>query len=178
AVVKGAETVRFGPEAMGGVIVVNPKTLPVSGGLSGTANFVGASNGRSGSAALELNGGSDRIKGLGYRIQSSAKYGGNVSSPGYYQANTGVRELNFSGAAGYSSSRLGAELFYSRFESTIGILADAHTGNLSDLEAIIEHGSPFSEAGFSYDITNPRQEVSHNLLKAKAHYHLPDASKL
>lgn len=178
AVVKGAETVRFGPEAMGGVIVVNPKPLAVKGGFSGTANLVGASNGRSGSAAVELNGGSDKIKGLGYRLQSSAKYGGNVSSPAYYQANTGIRELNFSGAAGYNASRIGAELFYSRFESSIGILADAHTGNLSDLEAIIEHGSPFSDTGFSYEITNPRQEVSHNLLKAKAHYHLADASKI
>jgi iron complex outermembrane receptor protein len=178
AVVKGAETVRFGPEAMGGVIVVNPKPLPTTGGLSGTVNLVGASNGRSGSAAVELSGGSDKTKGLGYRIQSSGKYGGNVSSPRYYQSNTGIRELNFSGAAGYSSSRLGAELFYSRFESTIGILADAHTGNLSDLEAIIEHGSPFNKTDFSYDIFNPRQEVRHNLLKVKAHYHLPNASKL
>ena len=178
AVVKGAETVRFGPEAMGGVIVVNPKPLPIAGGLSGTVNLVGASNGRSGSAAVELSGGSEKIKGLGYRIQSSGKYGGNVSSPRYYQSNTGIRELNFSGAAGYSSSRLGAEMFYSRFESTLGILAEAHTGNLSDLEAIIEHGSPFNEVGFSYGINNPRQEVRHNLLKAKAHYHLSDASKL
>lgn len=178
AVVKGAETVRFGPEAMGGVIVVNPKALPISGGISGTVNLIGASNGRSGSAAVEVNGGSNKIKGLGYRIQSSGKYGGNISSPAYHQSNTGVRELNFSGAAGYSSSRLGAELFYSRFESTLGILADAHTGNLSDLEAIIEHGSPFNKVGFSYDIANPRQEVRHNLLKVKAHYHLPDASKI
>lgn len=178
AVVKGAETVRFGPEAMGGVIVVNPKALPVSGGITGTLNLIGASNGRSGSASVEVSGGSDKIKGLGYRVQSSGKYGGNISSPGYYQSNTGIRELNFSGAAGYSSSRLGAELFYSRFESTLGILADAHTGNLSDLEAIIEHGSPFNNVGFSYDIANPRQEVRHNLFKAKAHYHLPDASKI
>src|SRR5690554_3092041 len=71
AVVKGAETVRFGPEAMGGVIVVNPRALPVTGGLSGTVNLVGANNGRSGAAAVEISGGSDKVKGLGYRIQSS-----------------------------------------------------------------------------------------------------------
>lgn len=178
AVVKGAETVRFGPEAMGGVIVVNPRALPVTGGLSGTVNLVGANNGRSGAAAVEISGGSDKVKGLGYRIQSSGKYAGNISSPDYFQSNTGVRELNFSGAAGYSSSRLGMELFYSRFESTLGILADAHTGNLSDLEAIIENGVPFSETGFTYDIVNPRQEVKHGLLKAKAHYHLGDGSNI
>lgn len=178
AVVKGAETVRFGPEAMGGVIVVNPKALPISGGISGSAHLVGASNGRAGSAAVEVSGGSDKLKGFGYSLQSSGKYGGNISSPGYYQSNTGVRELNFSGAAGYSSSRLGAEIFFSRFESTLGILSDAHTGNLSDLQAIIEHGSPFVKANFSYAISNPKQEVKHNLFKAKGHYHLPNTAKI
>lgn len=178
AVVKGAETVRFGPEAMGGVIVVNPKPLPVTKELSGNVNLVGASNGRSGAAAIELSGGSGKIKGLGYRIQSSGKYGGNISSADYFQSNTGVRELNFSGAVGYSSSQLGLEVFFSRFESTLGILADAHTGNLSDLEAIIVNGRPFTEAGFSYDIANPKQEVSHNLLKAKAHYHMGGGGKI
>jgi len=178
AVVKGAETVRFGPEAMGGVIVVNPKPLPVTNKTSGEANLIGASNGRSGIAAFQVSGGSDKFKGLGYRIQSSGKIGGNISAPDYTQFNTGVRELNFSGALGYSSSKLGAELFYSRFETTIGILGDAHTGNLSDLEAIIENGSPFRNAEFTYTIVNPRQEVHHNLLKAKAHYHIKDGAKI
>jgi len=178
AVVKGAETVRFGPEAMGGVIVVNPKPLPVTNQTSGEANLIGSTNGRSGVAAFQVSGGSDKIKGLGYRIQSSGKMGGNLSSPDYIQFNTGIRELNFSGALGYSSSKLGTELFYSRFETTLGILGDAHTGNLSDLEAIIENGSPFRDAAFSYTIINPRQKVNHNLIKAKAHYHLDGGAKL
>lgn len=178
AVVKGAETVRFGPEAMGGVIIVNPPALPVSKGLNGEVNVIGASNGRSGTAAINLSGGSDKIKGLGYRIQSSGKYGGNIQSPDYFQFNTGIRELNFSGGVGYSSSKLGMEIFYSRFETTMGILGDAHTGNLSDLEAIIENGRPFREADFSYSIINPRQEVAHDLFKAKAHYHLNNGTKL
>ena len=178
AVVKGAETVRFGPEAMGGVIVVNPPALPISKGIKGEINLIGNSNGREGTAAFNITGGSGKIKGLGYRIQSSGKYGGNIRSPGYLQFNTGSRELNFSGALGYSSSRLGMELFYSRFETTLGILGDAHTGNLSDLEAIIKNGRPFREADFTYTIVNPRQEVTHDLFKAKAHYHLDNGAKL
>lgn len=177
AVVKGAETVRFGPEAMGGVIVVNPSPLPVSKELMGEMNLIGASNGRSGTVAMRVSGGSGKIKGLGYRIQSSGKYGGNIQSPDYYQSNTGTRELNFSGALGYSSSLLGMEIFFSRYETTRGILSDAHTGNLSDLQAIINNGRPFRKADFSYEIVNPRQEVIHDLLKFKAHYHMPDGAK-
>lgn len=178
AVVKGAETVRFGPEAMGGVIVVNPPALPVNKSLNGEFNLIGNSNGREGSAAFQLSGGSEKIKGLGFRIQSSGKYGGNISSPDYFQHNTGTRELNFSGAVGYSSNRLGMELFYSRFQTSLGILGDAHTGNLSDLQAIIENGRPFREAEFTYDIINPKQEVLHDLVKVKAHYHLANGAKL
>src|SRR5690554_8020950 len=73
AVVKGAETVRFGPEAMGGVIVVNPKPLPVPNQASGEANLIRTTNGRSGVAAFQARGGPDTINVWRYRIQSSRK---------------------------------------------------------------------------------------------------------
>src|SRR5690606_34397541 len=110
AVVKGAETVRFGPEAMGGVIVVNPKRIPTTSGSTGAVKLVGASEGRSGAASAAISGSSAKIKGLGDRRQSSGNYGGNGTPPKYFQSNTGIRELNFPGAAGYSPGRLGAEL--------------------------------------------------------------------
>jgi iron complex outermembrane recepter protein len=178
AVVKGAETVRFGPDAMGGVILVNPAPLPVKATSSGDFSLIGFSNGRGLNAAGTYTGGSAKIKGLGYRIQGSGKQIGNVQSPGYIQNNTGLRELNFSSAVGYSSSRLGAELYFSHYQSTIGILRDAHTGNLTDLEAIIANGRPFSEGDFTYSINNPQQAVGHQLAKAKLHYHLPNSGML
>jgi iron complex outermembrane receptor protein len=178
AVVKGAETVRFGPEAMGGVILVNPAPLPLKPEFSGEFDLIGFSNGRGLNAAAMVQGGSNKIRGLGYRLQTSSKIAGNIQTPGYMLDNTGVREFNFSGALGYSSSRLGAEVYFSHFQSTIGILSDSHTGNLSDLESIIENGRPFRDAVFSYHINNPKQEVDHQLFKLKAHYHLHEGAKL
>lgn len=178
AVVKGAETVRFGPEAMGGVILVNPAPLPLKPEFSGEFDLVGFSNGRGMNAAAMVQGGSTKIKGLGYRLQTSSKVAGNIQTPEYMLDNTGVREVNFSGAVGYSSRRLGTEAYFSHFQSTIGILSDSHTGNLSDLESIIANGRPFREADFSYRIGNPKQEVDHQLLKLKAHYHLHEGAKL
>ncbi|GAB3666501.1 TonB-dependent receptor [Echinicola sediminis] len=172
SVVKGAETVRFGPEAMGGVILVTPPKLPVSNESKGAVNLVGSSNGGAGAASLSLEGGLKKLQGFGYRIQASSRASGNIKSPDYYQDNTGLRELNLSGAAGYNSKNLGLELFYSRFSTKIGILSDSHTGNSSDLNELIESGRPFSDPGFSYSIENPRQEVVHQLLKTKGHYHL------
>jgi iron complex outermembrane receptor protein len=177
-VVKGAETVRYGPEAMGGVILVNPAPLATKKSRKTELNLLGGTNGRMGNIALTHSGGSGKINGLGYRIQGSAKRAGNVKSPDYYQDNTGMSELNFSGALGYSSSKLGVETYYSFFNTSIGILRDAHTGNLSDLEEIIENGRPFTNADFTYEIDNPKQVVSHHLAKVKSHYHLSENWKL
>ena len=131
-----------------------------------------------GNIAASHTGGSDKIKGLGYRIQASAKRAGNVRTPNYFQANTGMAEYNFSGSVGYSSKKLGIEGYYSFFNTEIGILRDAHTGNLSDLIEIIENGEPFIKPNFSYQINNPKQVVSHHLAKVKTHYHLNPELKL
>jgi iron complex outermembrane receptor protein len=177
-VVKGAETVRYGPEAMGGVILVNPAPLPTKKTSKTNLNLVGGTNGRMGNINLVHVGGSDKIKGLGYRIQGSAKRSGNVNSPDYFQNNTGVSELNLSSSLGYSSSKLGVEAYYSLFHTELGILNDSHTGNLSDLENIIENGRPFSDGEFSYAIVNPKQRVTHQLAKLKSHYHISESWKL
>jgi iron complex outermembrane recepter protein len=178
SVVKGAETVRFGPDAMGGVILVNPAPLPVKGGNSGEIDLIGFSNGQGINGSASLLGGSQKIQGLGYWVQGSSKISGNLQTPDYMLDNTGVRELNFSGALGYSNSRLGTEAYFSHFQTSIGILTDAHTGNLSDLESIIENGRPFRNPDFTYDIQNPKQNVDHQLLKLKGHYHLRNGGKL
>lgn len=178
SVVKGAETVRFGADAMGGVILVNPAPLPVKAGHNGELDLIGYSNGLGLNGAASFSGGSAQVKGLGYRIQGSSKIAGNVHTPDYMLDNTGIRELNFSGALGYSNSRLGTELYFSHFQTTIGILSDSHTGNLSDLESIVENGKPFRMPDFTYEIRNPKQQVSHQLVKSKIHYHLQNGSKL
>jgi iron complex outermembrane recepter protein len=177
-VIKGAETVRFGPEAMGGVILVNPPTLPTSKKDETDLHLLGGTNGRMGNISASHTGGSGKIKGLGYRVQASAKRAGFVRAPKYYQSNTGMSEYNFSSSFGYSSKKLGAEVYYSFFNTEIGILRDAHTGNLSDLQEIISNGEPFLKPEFSYDISNPKQVVSHHLAKLKAHYHLSPEWKL
>jgi iron complex outermembrane recepter protein len=178
AVIKGAETVRFGPDAMGGVILVNPASLPLKEGTNGEIDLISQSNGRGISGAAMIQGGSAQVKGLGYRIQGSSKVAGNLHTPDYMLANTGVRELNFSGAIGYSNSTIGSEIYVSHFQTNIGILADAHTGNLSDLTSIIDNGQPFRTPSFTYDILNPRQQVQHQLVKAKFHAHLNHQLKL
>ena len=167
-VVKGAAGVRYGSDAVGGVILVEPDELPTSGPLKGELNAVGFSNGRQGVGSGLLEGGVAKYKGFGWRLQGTLKDGGNVATPAYSLANTGVREQNFSAAAGYRNPQRGAEVFYSQFTTKLGIFAGAHIGNVSDLLAVLQNGEPFIKADFYRQIERPYQDITHNLLKVKA----------
>ncbi|REA62473.1 TonB-dependent receptor [Dyadobacter luteus] len=178
SVVKGAAGVRYGSDAIGGVILVEPEELPINKPLSGEVNMAGFMNGRQGVISSTLQGGIRNLKGFGWRAQGTLKRGGNIRTPNYFLDNTGSSENNFSLAAGYRNKGFGIDLFYSRFDTKIGIFSGAHIGSLTDLLNVIKNGEPLVKSGFSYAIERPNQNVLHNLIKAETHYHFKDGNKL
>ena len=56
AVIKGASSVKYGPDAIGGVVIVNPKPMPDSFGVGGGVTLVGQSNGLGGNTSAYLDG--------------------------------------------------------------------------------------------------------------------------
>ncbi len=173
SVIKGAAAVRYGSDAMAGVILVEPNDLPDTAAVTGEVNLVGMSNGQTGVASGILQGYFDKIKGFNWRIQGTYKKGGTIKTPTYYLKNTGVEELNFSYALGYHRKNWGIEGYYSQFNTKIGIFSGAHIGNLTDLKNAFNASKPQdSLASFSYDIDRPYQDISHELAKAKFHLHL------
>lgn len=168
-VIKDASAIRYGTDALGGVVVVNPAPLPEEAGLGGSINTVAQSNGRSGTLSGMLEGGIRHHDGWGWRIQGTAKRAGDYHTPDYQLTNTGVKELNFSGAAGYHKEKLGVDIFFSHFQTELGILRGTAITSGEDLENAMEREPPQYTSGFSYDISEPRQEVGHNLLKLNGH---------
>lgn len=178
SVVKGAAGVRYGSDAIGGVILVEPQELPIDKPLSGEMNLAGFSNGRQGAASGTLQGGIKGFGGFGWRAQGTLKRGGNVRTPNYHLDNTGISEQNFSLAAGYRKGGFGAELFFSQFNTKIGIFTGSHISSVTDLLNVIASGEPLIKTDFSYKIGRPYQSVKHNLLKGEVHYHFPDGNRL
>lgn len=166
-VLKGAAGVRYGTDAIGGVVLVEPAAVRTNPGWDGEVNLAGFSNNRMGVASAMLQHGFKAVPGLGIRVQGTFKKGGNYRIPGYWVANTGVEENNFSGAIAYKKLHYGAEVFYSRFNTSLGIYRGSHTGNEKDLMAAINSPVPLVQSGFSYDIGRPMQHVTHDLVKAK-----------
>jgi iron complex outermembrane recepter protein len=172
-VIKGAGAVRYGTDALGGVVLLEPAPLPTKKGIRGESITVFRSNGRQWIQSNLLEGGTKK-DGWGWRMQGSYKRSGDQHAPRYSLTNTGSQEGGASAAIGYKKFRYGTQLSYNFYHNDIGILRSAHIGNLTDLQLALERDTPFVVEPFSYKINNPRQRVDHHLLKLKGYYRLKD----
>jgi iron complex outermembrane receptor protein len=168
-VIKDASAIKYGTDAIGGVIVVNPPELPDRAELGGTINTVLQSNGRSATISGMLEGGINKHDGWGWRVQGTAKRTGDFRTPGYVLTNSGIQELNFSSALGYHKKNIGFDIFFSHFQTTIGILKGTSISSYQDLVNAMDREPPQYTTDFSYKISEPKQQVSHNLLKLNGH---------
>lgn len=177
-VIKGADAVRYGSDALGGVVVIAPNQLPYGDGLHGQLSPSFASNGRKSAITLKLESGLPGLLHWAWRVQGTLKRSGDIHTADYMLNNTAAAEANFSAAIGMRQEAGSAELFYSRYENESGVFYGSHIGNLDDLLARFEIGRPLTTYPFSYSIEAPKQKVIHHLLKAKAYYFLPFGGKL
>jgi iron complex outermembrane receptor protein len=177
-VIKGASSVRYGSDAIGGVILVEPDPLRRTPGIGGELNLVGFSNGLRGVMSGILEGNFRKAPSLSWRLQGTIKRSGNMRTPDYYLANSAYQERNFSGAVGYLKPKFGVELFYSEFRSKIGILSASHIGNLTDLNLAFQSDVPLITSGFDYTIGRPYQFVRHDLFKFKTYINTGSLGKL
>lgn len=169
-VLKGAAGVRYGTDAMGGVVLVEPSAIRTDVGWGAHIHLAAFSNNRMGLVSSLLEHRFSKMPSLSFRIQGTAKQGGNYQIPGgYWVANTGLKEFNYASTIAYNKAHRGVELFYSSFKNTLGIYKGSHTGSQQDLQNAINSDTPLIHTGFSYTIDRPRQEVSHQLLKLKTY---------
>jgi iron complex outermembrane receptor protein len=166
-VIKGAAGVRYGTDAIGGVVLVEPAPLTRKPGWNGEVNMAGFGNNRMGAFSGMMAHNFKKLPALSFRVQGTYKQGGNYRIPGYWAANTGVKEVNYSAALGYKKLHYGAEVFYSHFNTHLGIYRGSHTGNMADLTNAINSSKPLIPATFTYEMGRPKQHVSHDLVKAK-----------
>lgn len=172
SVIKGAATMRYGGDAIGGVILVEPRLLRAVPGTGGELNIAAFSNNRMGNISAVVEGNPAKKPAFSWRLQGTLKKGGNASTPRYRLGNSGVQEYNFSATAGWRKNKWGTELFYSQFNTKLGIFSGSHIGNVTDLIAAINSTEPpdyIRNAGFTYAIDRPYQAVQHHLLKSKTY---------
>ncbi|MBX2895359.1 MAG: TonB-dependent receptor [Cyclobacteriaceae bacterium] len=168
-VIKDAAAIKYGTDALGGVIVVTPAELPTDQKLGGKLHLIGNSNGRAGTISGLLEGGIKNLKGWGWRVQGTGRLSGDAHTPEYVLSNTGFREMNYSASVGHHTEKSGVEVFYSNFNTTVGILRGSVNESTADLAAAMNREVPANTSAFTYTINEPRQEVNHNLVKVNGH---------
>lgn len=178
AVVKGADAVRYGSDALGGVIIISPNKLPYGDALHGEVSPSFASNGRKMATSVKLESSVPSLSQWAWRVQGSVKRAGDVETADYHLNNTAQQEVNFSAATGFEKEQWGVEAFYSQYNNETGIFYGSHIGNLDDLLARFEIGRPITVYPFSYRLEAPKQKVLHHLLKVKSFVFLPFGGKL
>ncbi len=174
AVVKGASTVRYGPDALGGVILIKGPVIELSQPFKGEVDLVGKSNGRSTEAGIKIEKG---FKWIGGMAAASIVKQGDLHAPRYQLTNTGKNEISY--AAGirlHPLPELDIDLQHSHFEEELGILRGSVNSNLDDLLIALAVDTPSFTMPFSYDIAPPKQKVTHNLYKVMARWIGPKQS--
>lgn len=178
-VIKGADAVRYGAEALGGVVLIDPPPLDFGDpALHGDISLNGSTNGRGGSAAVTVGSSFKKMPAIAWRLQGSYKRFGNYKAPHYFLENTGMDEKNFSAALGYKDKGVKAEVFFSQYQTGLGIFIGSDIGSVADLYTRIHATGPFDPGVFSYDYKAPYQRIRHQLLKADLHYDMKDGSHL
>lgn len=162
--VKGAAAIRYGADAIGGVLLVEAATPSQNQPLKISVNTGYFSNNRQWNANVYLSKGS---KNASYWVQSSFKRGGNAQTPQYWLGNTGLKEWNASTGWEYKKNNYTSSLYGSIFTTSIGIFDGSHISNTTDLLAVIANGKPLLNYDFTYQINRPNQEIQHYLLRWK-----------
>lgn len=173
-VVKGAETVRYGSEAMGGIIIAEQAPLPHQAGfLGGELTTLYATNGQRTSSNLRLEGSIPKLTGFAYRLQGAYTNAGDRSTANYLLNNTGVRSGNLSASLGWRGENWRIEGYWSRYDNKEGILRSAQLGDVQLLRERIAIGRPLEVQPFSRSIAYPYHHVIHDLYTLKAEYNSP-----
>lgn len=168
-VIKGVDELRYGSDAIGGVILVEPKPLRNIPGYAAEINTAYFTNNRqyvvSGAFEQQLK----KYPDFRYRVQGTFKKGANAATPNYRLNNTGSEERNFSITTGWRKGKFNTELFYSHFATKVGIFTGSHIGNLTDLLNAIAAPKPNDVflGQQTYKIQRPYQDVTHDLIKSK-----------
>ncbi|MFH6602467.1 TonB-dependent receptor [Maribacter algicola] len=174
--IKGAGALQFGGDAVGGVIITEAPKVSLKDSLYGKTSLTGASNGRGGSLTSRLT--KSFQSGWHGTVQGTVKRFGDFEAPDYVLSNTGIFERNASLRIGLNRFSYAIEAYYTLFKNEIGILRASHLGGAQDQLRAIKSDRPLVIDDFTYDIAEPRQDVTHHLATFKAFKRFDGLGKL
>jgi len=167
--IKGASTLRYGGDAMGGVIRVLPALFNDSSYTQVSLIAKGETNPNGGQLGIKVENHSQKLS-LGQRLVVNVKRNGDAAAPDYVLSNTGFAQLSGSCYTQYISGKNQLSLTASAFVQELGILSASHIGNVTDLRRALASDTPLISNPFTYTIAPPSQYIQHYASKLKWKY--------
>ena len=167
-VIKGASSVRFGPEALGGVIIVESNSLRLNTPLYINLGTGFQTNGGGINTNLEIVKGSNK---WGYFLNGNFNKIGDRKAPDYSLTNTGKEEKSFSFGVLRHLKNWDFKIYYSFVDQNLALLRSsiAHSGDA--FVRALNSDAPIIIDSFSYDIDAPNQTTQHHLAKAEINWY-------
>lgn len=183
-VVKGAAGVRFGPDAIGGVVLVEPRALRLDPGIDGDVAVFGNSNGLGAGLGGRVDVVLPQAPAFVLRLEGNLANSAAMSTPTYVLGNTGSNTFNVGGTLGYTGEvferAVTAKLSYRRYQTEQGICFCLKVNTPADLEAAIVAEAPVGSSAWTTtrEIARPYQAVSHDLALARVNVDFGDVGAL
>lgn len=165
SVIKGPGSIRYGADAMGGVVRASLDTWQEKKGYFFHSQSGLTSNGQQGFQSVLLGNQSKRFPAFKWKIGGSSKIAGDQHTADYLLTNTGFRELNLLSFLIYEKGKNKWTFNYTQFNTELAVLKASHLGNLSDLQQAIKADRPLVEEPFSYAIQAPKQQINHHIAR-------------
>ncbi len=170
-VVKGSESVRYGAEALGGIILMTPKPLPYfKKKLQCDVMSYYGSNGRQIGMVGMLQGTLPFNNHWAWSVQTTLEQSGDRSTAIYLLNNTGMQQRNGAFSLGYKYDKWRMEMGYNIVWQKMGVMQSAQMGNEQLLQERIRIGQPVEFTPFTYQIGYPFQCVAHHTAYLNVYY--------
>ncbi len=178
-VVKGAAGVRYGPDAIGGVILVEPHPLRPEPGVGGRVQAMGESNGRRGAVAARIEGASRAVEGLAWRVEGDGARGAALSAPDYVLGNTGSANWNAGATVARAWANHEISAAWNHYSLMSGVSYAVRSGSPDALADLLDREVPVGAENWvsSYDIGRAYQDVTHDVGRARLRLDLGSAGK-
>lgn len=174
-VMKGAAGVKYGPDALGGAVVIENNAMDLNKAFYLTTTSTYQTNGKGYGINTSFGEGK---KNLSYHFGGSFNRVGDRRAPGYNLTNTGMEDVAIRAGIRYDYKKWSFKSNYSIVNQNLGILRASIGSSGAALIRNIEAPKPTFIRPFSYRINEPNQEIQHQLASVKAIRSFSDDSRL
>ena len=174
-VIKGAAGVRYGPEALGGAIIIEPNPLLLNNALHAALSTGYQTNGKGYNTNFEIGNGTEKWS---YFANGNYTRIGDRNTPDYNLTNSGKEEKAFSFGVLHHLDQWDFKVNYSFVDQNLALLRSSIAHSPDSFIRAINSNKPIIINPFSYTINQPSQTTQHHLAKAEINWWYTQGAKL